>query len=53
MNLIMPFEKIIQGSFNQSHVACGESLGKQCTCCSLYAISFTTVISPGHGKVMI
>ena len=26
----------------------GESAGKQCACCSLYAISFTAVKSPGH-----
>ena len=42
------FQKIIQGSFNQAHPMFRESVGKQCTCCSLYAISFNIVKSPGH-----
>ena len=42
--LLMAFQKIIQGSFNQSHSFFGESAGKQCACCSLYAICFSTVV---------
>lgn len=44
----MSFQKIIQGTFNQSHSMFGESAGKQCACCSLYAISFTVAKSPGN-----
>jgi len=34
---------------NQSHPMFGESAGKQCACCSLYAISFATVVKvPGN-----
>ena len=34
---------VIQGSFNQDHPMFGESSGKQCPCCSLYAITLTIV----------
>ena len=45
----MYFQKITQGSFNQSHSKFGESAGKQCTCISLYAILFSqTTKCPGH-----
>lgn len=29
----------------------GDTAGKQCACCSLYAICFTTVRSPGHWNI--
>ena len=49
--LITSFEKITQGSFNQSHSMFGDSVGKQCATCSLYAIYFTLVRFPGHWNV--
>ncbi|XP_057292445.1 uncharacterized protein LOC130621150 [Hydractinia symbiolongicarpus] len=48
----MSLLKITHGSFNQSHSMFGESAGKQCACCSLYAVSFSTrVKSPGNWNV--
>ena len=44
----MQFEKIIQGSFNQSHLSFGTSAGKQCACCSLFSICFNKIRSPGY-----
>ena len=44
----MTFVKITQGSFNQGNGRFGESAGKQCTCCSLFSIIFSTIKSPGY-----
>ena len=38
----------VQGSFNQSVFRFGNSSGKQCTCCSLFSITFTLVKKPGY-----
>ena len=42
------FSNIIQGSFNQGNTMFGKSVGKQCSCCSLYSIAFSIVKSPGY-----
>ena len=39
--------KAVQGSFNQGNSMFGESSGKQCACCSLLAITFTAIRTPG------
>jgi len=45
----MSFAKILHGTFNQSNPEFGESAGKQCTCCCLYAIAFSKIIrTPGN-----
>ena len=40
--------KSIQGSFHQGDPKFGHSAGKQCTCCSLFAIAFTLCKSPSR-----
>ena len=42
------YKKVLQGTFNQGHPMFGETAGRQCSCCSLFAIFFTIVKSPGH-----
>ena len=42
------YKKVLQGTFHQGHVMFGETAGRQCSCCSLFAICFTLVKSPGH-----
>ena len=44
----MSIFKVIQGTFNQGHSMFGESSGKQCARCSLYAITFEMIRSPGY-----
>ena len=40
--------KAVQGSFHQGNSMFGDSAGKQCACCSLLAISFTVIRTPGY-----
>jgi len=40
--------KAIQGTFHQGDNKFGESVGKQCTCCSLFSIVFTVLKHPGN-----
>ena len=46
--LEMNFEKITHGTFNQSNLEFGDTAGRQCTCCCLYAVVFSRYIkTPG------
>jgi len=44
----MYFEKVVLGYFHQGNEKFGDSAGKQCTCCSLFSVTFTHLKSPGH-----
>ena len=35
--------KVVQGSFHQDHDRFGETAGRQCSCCALFSICFSTV----------
>ena len=39
--------KSVQGTFNQGDTKFGASAGRQCACCSLFAILFSKIKSPG------
>ena len=41
--------KVVQGSFHQGHARFGETAGRQCSCCALFSICFSTVVKrPAH-----
>ena len=48
MTANMSILNLVHDSFNQGYHMFGFSAGKQCTCCSLYAIAFTKVKPPGN-----
>ena len=45
------YNSSVQGSFHQGDKRFQNTAGKQCTCCSLFSIVFSTLVkSPGHWK---
>ena len=42
------FVKITRGSFHQGNEKFGLTAGRQCTCCALFSVVFSTVKNPGN-----
>ena len=46
-DLLIPYYKVVQGSFNQANLKFGETSGRQCACNTLFSIAWSVIRQVG------